>query len=134
MEDDFFLPFIYERLRIKFGARIVKKPERFGGEIDILFDDMIPIELKVRKRKKAPLSNKDVDTTFKAASQAAAYASVSRLGIVLILDLPREKACITNIEQCCNVFMKNFSRANDLPTCIVTFIFHCHHPRPSSLP
>lgn len=42
MEDQFFLPALYERLRNEFGSRVVKKPERFGGETDILFDDTAP--------------------------------------------------------------------------------------------
>jgi len=32
MEDQFFLPALYERLRNEFGSRVVKKPERFGGD------------------------------------------------------------------------------------------------------
>jgi len=48
MEDDFFLPFLYERLRDRFSDLVSKKPERFGGNVDILFGE-IPIELKVRK-------------------------------------------------------------------------------------
>src|SRR5438876_1104528 len=83
MEDQFFLPAIYERIWNDVGSRVVKKPERFGGEIDILFDDTIPIELKVRHGRKEPLDVADVDATFKPGGQAAAYAAISRLGFVV---------------------------------------------------
>lgn len=62
MEDQFFLPAIYERIRNDVGSRVVKKPERFGGEIDILFNDTIPIELKVRVGRKEPLDVADLST------------------------------------------------------------------------
>ncbi len=48
IEDQFFLPFLYERLTDVFPRRVSKKPDRFGGEVDLLFDN-IPLELKVRK-------------------------------------------------------------------------------------
>src|SRR5437588_3984772 len=47
MEDNFFLPFVHERLRESFGDRVIKKSEVYGGEPDLFFDN-IPIELKVR--------------------------------------------------------------------------------------
>ncbi|WP_353073648.1 hypothetical protein [Tunturiibacter gelidiferens] len=72
MEDRFFLPAIYERLRSDFGSKVVKKPERFGGEIDILFDDTIPIELKVRRGRKGPLNLAEIDQAFPPAGQASA--------------------------------------------------------------
>ena len=133
MEDKFFLPAIYERLRTEFGSRVVKKPERFGGEIDILFDDMIPIELKVRRGKTQPLADDEVDERFKPSGQAAAYAAVSRLSMVLVLDLPEKEGCLTNLESCAKITARRFPDSEDFPTCIVVFIFHCHHPRPSSV-
>jgi hypothetical protein len=80
MEDHFLLPAIYERLRSDFGSRVVKKPERFGGEIDILFDDAVPIELKVRRGRRNPLDIADIDESFRPGGQAAVYAAISRLG------------------------------------------------------
>jgi hypothetical protein len=65
----------------------VKKPERFRGEIDIIFDDTIPVELKVREAGD-PLAEVAVDTRYPGTGQAAAYAAVNRLGIVVVLDLP----------------------------------------------
>ncbi len=132
MEDEFFLPEIYERLRTDFGSRVVKKPKRFGGEIDILLDDVIPVELKVRRGKKRPLADRELDETFRPGSQAASYAAVSRLGVRLVLDLPKDEFAVTNLESCAKVTVRRFPGSEEFPTCIVVFIFHCHHARPSS--
>jgi hypothetical protein len=132
MEDQFFLPEIYQRMRETFDSRVVKKPEMFGGEIDILFDDVIPIELKVRRKKKEPLDVADVDETFRPGGQAAAYAAVSRLGIVAVLDLPDEKAPVVNLEGCATVIERRFPESAEYPTCIVVIVFRCYQPTPSS--
>lgn len=131
-EDNFFLPFLYDRLREEFGGRIVKKPERFGGEIDLLFDDDIPVELKVREGQEHPLADAAVDSRYPGTGQAATYAAVARLGIVIVLDLPRTNAVVTNLDNCVSVVERPFLDG-DLPTCIAAFTFHCHHPRPSSV-
>lgn len=133
IENDFFLPHIYERLREEFGSKVVKKPERFAGEIDILFDDHIPIELKVRRGKAAPLFANELQENYRPGSQAAAYAAVSRLGFVVLLDLPEGEHGIFNLEHCADVIVKEVSANAGFPTCIVVVVFHCHHPRPSSV-
>jgi hypothetical protein len=132
MEDKFFLPAIYERLRSDYGSKVVKKPERFGGEIDILFDDTIPIELKIRRGRKGPLNLAEIDDAFPPAGQAAAYASVSRVGIVAILDLPDTDAPLGNLESCATVVERRFPEDSPYPTCIVIISFRCHHPKPSA--
>lgn len=133
IENDFFLPQIYERLREEFGAKVVKKPERFAGEIDILFDGQIPLELKVRRGKHAPLLANELKKNFRPGSQAAAYAAVSRLGFIVLLDLPEGEHGIFNLEHCADVIVKEVSANAEFPTCIVVVVFHCHHPRPSSV-
>ena len=133
MEDQFFLPHIYERLRNEFGSRVVKKPERFAGEIDILFDDVIPIELKVRRGSKEPLDLSKIDDSFRPGSQAAAYASISRVGIVLILDLSDLGDSILNLESCATVIEKRFPEDSAYPTSIVIVTFRCQHPKPSAI-
>lgn len=134
MEDHFFLPHLYERLRNDFGSRVVKKPERFGGEIDILFDDTIPIELKVRRNRKAPLDVSDVDEKFAPSGQAAVYAAVSRLGFVLVLDLPGDDTEIVNLENLATVVERRFPKMAEFPTCIVVIVFRCYNRKPSSSP
>lgn len=130
MEDDFFLPFLYEKLRDRFDDKVQKKPERFGGNVDILFGQ-VPIELKVRKGHKGALIDKIVDESYKPASQAAAYAAITRLGCVLVLDVPTSEPKVTNITACIKIVTKKFDEA-DLPTSIVVFIFQCNTPKPSS--
>lgn len=131
-EDDFFLPAIYERLREHFGSRLIKKPEQFRGEVDILFDTGIPIELKVVESK-GNLAENAVSEKFPGEGQAAAYASISRLGLVLLLDVAEGKEKITNLEHCVSVTERAFDGDQNLPTCIVVLVFHCHHPKPSSV-
>lgn len=132
MEDEFFLPQIYERLRSDFGSRVVKKPERFGGEIDILFDDTIPVELKVRHGRKEPLDVADVDESFKPGGQAAAYAAICRVGIVAVLDLPSNDARVVSLENCATVIERRFPEDSAYPTCIVVIVFRCYETMPSS--
>jgi hypothetical protein len=132
IENDFFLPQIYERLREEFGAKVVKKPERFAGEIDILFNDEIPLELKIRRGKYAPLSPNELKKNFRPGSQAAAYAAVSRLGFIVLLDLPEGDPVVVNLEHCASVIVREVSANAGFPTCIVVVVFHCHHQRPSS--
>lgn len=129
MEDNFFLPFLYEKLRDEFGELSIKKPERFGGEIDLLFADL-PIELKVRKNDTESLID-IIDSNYKPASQAATYAAVTRLGFVAVLDMPRNEKKVTNLDSCVKVIEKQFSE-NSLNTQIIVCIFYCNLPRPSA--
>jgi hypothetical protein len=132
MEDDFFLPKIYERLRNDFQSRVVKKPERFGGEIDILFDDLIPIELKVRRGRMGPLDLTVVDDAFRPSGQAAAYAAISRVGLVAILDLPNADFPTVNLESCVTVVERRFPEDTAYPTSIVIVDFRCNMSVPSA--
>jgi hypothetical protein len=132
MEDEFFLPAIYERLRDAFSSRVVKKPERAGGEIDLLFDDTIPIELKVRRGYQEPLDVADVDEKFRPGGQAAVYSAVSRLGFVVVLDLPDAKAQVVNLENCATVIERRFPENAEYPTCIVLIAFRCYDRTPST--
>lgn len=132
MEDEFFLPKLYERLRDDFGSRIVKKPERFGGEIDILFDDTIPVELKVRRGYKNPFDVADVDERFKPGGQAAVYAAICRVGIVAVLDLPSDDAKVVSLDNCATVVERRFPEDAAYPTCIVVIVFRCYEKTPSS--
>jgi hypothetical protein len=132
MEDEFFLPKLYERLRDDFGSRVVKKPERFGGEIDILFDDTIPVELKVRRGYKKPLDISELDESFRPGGQAAHYAAICRVGIVAVLDLPSDDAQVVNLENCASVIERRIPSDASYPTCIVVIVFRCHETTPSS--
>lgn len=129
MEDDFFLPFLYERLRDKFGSIVSKKPERFGGNVDILFGD-IPVELKVRRGQRKALVDTLIDEKYKPTGQAASYSALTGLGCVLVLDVPTESPSITNLTACVKVVTRRFSEAQQ-PTSIVVFVFQCDTPRPS---
>lgn len=129
MEDDFLLPFLYERLRGKFGPLVSKKPERFGGNVDILFGDL-PIELKARRGQKMALVDTIIDEKYKPTGQAAAYAALTGLGCVLVLDVPTKSPSITNLTACVKVVTREFPEAKQ-PTSIVVFIFQCDTPRPS---
>jgi hypothetical protein len=132
-EDNFFLPEIYERLREVFDQRVEKKPERFRGEVDIQFDQTLPVELKVREGERQSMADAAVNAKFPGAGQAATYASISRLGFVLILDLPSDAEEVVNLDKCIKVVTREFEPDDPFPTCIVVFVFHCHHPRPSSV-
>lgn len=134
MEDEFFLPRLFERMKEGFGPRVSKKPEAFGGEIDIFFDD-IPIELKVRKDYSGALTSELMTSgVFPPGGQAAAYAATSRLGLVAVLDLPMgADSTLTNLSQCVGVIRRDMRKDDDYPTCIVGLVFHCHHPKPSSV-
>lgn len=132
MEDDFFLPFIYEKLVDKFGNNnIIKKPEKYKGEIDLLYKNLVPIELKVWIDKNIKLEY-SVDEKFPNSSQAAAYASENRVGILLVLDLSFRSEGITNLENCWKVVTKSFEINEELPTKIIVPIFHCSYLSPSS--
>lgn len=131
-EDDFLLPFLHERLVDKFGTRVTKKPEKFGGEIDLLFDNTIPVELKVRRGGKTALAAV-LDEKYPATGQAAAYAAHSRLGVVVVLDLPNESPTISNLDSSVRVVERDLAQDGSYPTCVVVFIFHAHHPKPSSV-
>jgi hypothetical protein len=128
MEDDFFLPFLRERLHNEFGLRVKQKPEAFAGEVDLLFDQ-IPLELKVRRGNSTPL-HEVIGAAYPPASQAAAYAAHTRLALVAVLDLPEGEPSITNLDSC--VVRVERVVEGDFPTCVVVFIFHCHHPVPST--
>lgn len=129
MEDDFFLPFLYEHLRDKFGALVSKKPERFGGNVDILFGD-VPVELKARRGQKTALVDALIDEKYKPTGQAASYAALTGLGCVLVLDVPTESPSVTNLTACIKVVTRRFPEAQQ-PTSVVVFIFQCDTPRPS---
>ncbi len=130
IEDDFFLPFLYEKLKDSFGNRISRKSENFGGEVDLSFDGL-PIELKVRKYSPSEIEDKIVNDKFQPASQASVYASNTRLGFVLILDLPADDVKNpTNLNNCFYLIEKQFDNSS-LPTSIIVCIFYCNLPKPS---
>lgn len=129
MEDDFFLPFLYERLREKFGSLVSKKPERFGGNVDILFGE-VPVELKVRRGQNKALVDTIIDEKYKPTGQAAAYAALTGLGCVLVLDVPTNSPSITNLSASVKVVTRRFAEAPQ-PTSVAVFIFQCDTPRPS---
>jgi hypothetical protein len=129
MEDEFFLPFIHEKLKDEFGDKVAKKPEQFGGELDLLFSE-IPLELKVRKNSKESLADV-INEKYAPASQSATYAAITRLGFVLVLDVPQNKNEITNLDVCFKVIEKVFNDES-LKTSIVVCIFYCNLPIPSS--
>ncbi|MDO8050078.1 hypothetical protein O3301_16530 [Janthinobacterium sp. SUN211] len=129
LEDDFFLPFLYDRLREKFGSMVSKKPERFGGNVDILFGQ-VPVELKARRGVKKALVDTLIDEKYKPTGQAAAYAALTGLGCVLVLDIPTAAPSVTNLTACVKVVVRRFSEAQQ-PTSVVVFIFQCDTPRPS---
>ena len=133
MEDDFFHPFLFEKLSNTFGSqRVIKKPEKFKGEIDILFDNILPIELKARREKHKDLKS-IVDEKFPHKDQAATYESIDRVSFLVILDISSPRSGIKNIENCWKVLTKEFDINKQLPTKIVTLIFDCNHTAPSSL-
>ncbi|HEY0023359.1 MAG TPA: hypothetical protein VGB24_10630 [Longimicrobium sp.] len=130
MEDEFFLPFVHERLFESFGTRVKRKPEAFAGEVDLLIDE-IPLELKVRRGNTRPLGDAIVDDTYRPASQAAAYAARTRLGMIAVLDILTGPPTVTNLDTC--VFVKERNSDTSFPTCIAVFVFHCHPTVPSRL-
>jgi len=133
IEDDFFLPFLLEKLSYEFGNhRILKKPEKFKGEIDILFDNALPIELKVWRKEHKELEL-TIDEKFPHLGQAATYASINRIGFLIILDISSPGKGIKNIENCWRVLTKEFDVNKQFSTKIVTLIFDCNHIAPSSL-
>lgn len=133
MEDDFFLPFLFEKLFNSFGGqRVIKKPKKFNGEIDILFDNTIPIELKVWREKHRNLES-TVDEKFPHIGQAATYASINRVGFLVILDISSVKSGIKNIENCWRILTKEFDINKQLSTKIVTLLLDCNHIAPSRL-
>lgn len=75
LEDDFFLPFLHEKLSNTFGnQRVMKTPEKFKGDIDFLFDNCVPIELKGWRDEHKDLES-TVDEKFPHIGQAATYRS-----------------------------------------------------------
>ena len=133
MEDDFFLPFLLEKLSNSFGSqRVIKKPKKFKGEIDILFDNTIPIELKVWREEHKDLES-TVDEKFPHIGQAATYASFTRVGFLVILDISSPMSGIKNIENCWRILTKEFDINKQLSTKIVTLFFNCNHIAPSRL-
>ncbi len=132
MEDRFFHPFIYEKLLDHFGReRVLKKPEMFHGEIDILFDSIIPIELKVWRNQQVNVDD-IVDEKFPHINQAATYASLDRICLLAILDISSPRSGINNIESCWRVVSKVYDE-NQLDTKVVALIFDCNHVAPSRL-
>jgi len=133
MEDEFFLPFVFEKLSDTFGSHcVVKQPKKFKGEIDILFGNNLPIELKVWKKEHKNLEH-TVDEKFPHIGQAATYASTDRVGFLVILDVSSVKNGIKNIENCWRVLTKEFDINKQHSTKIVTLVFDCNHVAPSSL-
>lgn len=133
MEDDFFLPFMMEKLSDTFGpTRIQKKPEKFKGEIDLLFDNFIPVELKVWRDKHSDLEG-TIDEKFPHIGQAATYASIDRVGFLVILDVSSPNSGLKNIENCWRVLTKEFDIDKKHPTKIICIIFDCNHIQPSKL-
>ena len=131
IEDGFFLPFMLEKLSNTFGShRVLKKPEKFQGEIDILFDNQISIELKVWREKHTDLES-TVDEKYPHLGQAASYASIERVGFLVILDVSAPEKGIRNIENCWRILTKVFDMNEQLPTKIVTLILDCNHSQPS---
>ena len=133
MEDDLFLPFLLEKLTNTFGSqRVLKKPEKFKGEIDLLFDNCLPIELKVWREEHKDLES-TVDEKFPHLSQAATYASIDRVGFLVALDISSPGKGIKNIENCWRVLTKEFDINKQHPTKIISLIFDCNHIQPSRL-
>lgn len=133
LEDGFFLPFLYEKLTSNFGShRVMKKPKKFKGEIDIFFDNRIPIELKVWKKEHKGIES-TIDENFPHLGQAASYASIDRIGFMVILDVSSPEKGIKNIENCWKILTKEFDINKQHPTKIITLFFDCNHSRPSTL-
>ena len=133
MEDAFFLPFLFEKLSDAFGSqRVIKKPKKFKGEIDILFDNILPIELKVWREEHKDLES-TVDEKFPHIGQAATYAIIDRVGFLVILDISTPKSGIKNIENCWRILTKEFDINKQLSTKIITLFFNCNHTAPSRL-
>lgn len=128
-----FLPFLHEKLSNTFGSqRVLKKPEKFKGEIDLLFDNCLPIELKVWRKEHKDLES-TVDEKFPHIGQAVTYASIDRVGFLVILDISSPEKGIKNIENCWRVLTKEFDINKQHPTKIISLIFDCNHTRPSRL-
>jgi hypothetical protein len=72
-----------------------------------------------------------IDEKYKLANQAAAYAALTGLGCVLVLDVPTTRPSVANVSACIRVVTRTFPGATE-PTSIVVFIFQCDTPRPSS--
>lgn len=133
IEDDFFLPFLLEKLSSTFNSkRIIKKPERFKGEIDLLFDNCIPIELKVWRDKYKDLEH-TVDEKYPHIGQVSTYASIDRVGFLVILDISFPEKGIRNIENCWRVLTREFDINKLHSTKIISLIFDCNHTQPSKL-
>ncbi|WOO38096.1 hypothetical protein R2R35_06230 [Anaerocolumna sp. AGMB13020] len=134
MEDLFFLPFIYERLCDSFNSeRIQKKPEKSKGEIDLLFDNIIPLELKVWKDKEKKTIAEESAKYRKNISQTACYANINRLGFLVILDVSNKNGETTNLEKCWHVEMINAGDDELYNTKVVSCIFNCNYISPSQM-
>ena len=97
-----------------------------------MFDDTIPVELKVRRGRRAPLNVDDVDDKYRPGGQAAAYAAISRFGFVIVLDLPDADTQVVSLENLATVIERRFPADAEYPTCIVLIIFRCYEGKPSS--
>lgn len=132
-EDDFFLPFLHEKLIETFGGNdVAKKPEKFKGEIDLLFRNTIPLELKVWL-KNPPNLETSIDEKYPHIGQTSAYASIDRVGFLVVLDYSNNEKGLKNLENCWRVLSKEFQSNPEMPTKIVSLIFDCNHAKPSSL-
>jgi len=133
LEDEVFLPTMYEKLVSSFGEqRVIKKPEKYNGEIDILFDNCLPVELKAWREKHKGIEETS-DERFPHLGQAATYASHDRVGFMVILDISSPCTGVRNIENCYRVLSKEFDVNKQLPTKIVVLLFDCNHCPPSRL-
>ena len=108
----------------------MKKPEKFKGEIDLFFDNCLPIELKVWKEKRTDFES-IVDEKFPHLGQAATYASIDRIGFMVILDVSSPEKGIKNIENCWKILTKEFDinkqhpdMERPLSNVIFPYLFH----------
>jgi hypothetical protein len=87
--------------------------------------------LKVRRGRREPLDVADVDERFRPGGQAAVYAAVSRLGFVVVLDLPDDDTQVVSLENSAMVVERRFPATAEYPTCIVLIVFRCYGKIPS---
>jgi hypothetical protein len=74
-----------------------------------------------------------VDEKFPHIGQAATYASNTRVGFLIILDISSPMTGIKNIENCWRILTKEFDINKQLSTKIITLFFNCNHIAPSKL-
>ncbi|MCB9610745.1 MAG: hypothetical protein H6716_29435 [Polyangiaceae bacterium] len=134
LENDFFLPWLYERMRLQFGSEVVKQPKRFGGELDLLFGDVLPIELKVRRNRSGFLPEVHGESGPRGVGQASTYAALSRVAFLLTLDVPDNDAVPAHLDACVRVFERTVDDEQHFPVCVVSMVFQCRLRSPSLMP